>query len=635
VAPLDTAPSRVPWWRAWVPGRVAVAAVLSWLVAMTVGCLGVRAVDINPLTTRGALLPIAIGAVAGLILIGVATLWRSATLVGVTAGAYAAWVGVTIYSALLGTPYGYGFQRGDAGRMAALVTHFTATWHPTDAADPSLPPEYPPLYPMLLGRFAAVAGRSGWSVVGLSQVVLVPVAILAAFLLWQRLMPALPAFLAAATVTAGLAEPSKGNEIVSLAVFVPWVLASFWPPPTVKRLHPVVAGLIIGLLVPWSPNVLFLSVLGLAVVIVQAVVRTWRRPPERRAALVHVGITVIVGLVVASWYLVPLGRAYAGGRSEVVADLFLSGQLVTAPFSLAGSPSLLLYALQVLGLIGLVAGLRRSWWAEPMALLAAGILVFRAVMLVRFVNSGHTFMLLYVGGTLRYILCVAGVFTAYDVWAHQSWRYVRRVNTRALGLALTAGLVATLGFSGWQAWVPAPVGIKDNTASAGANAATGQAGYNTAMLAHAQPLPDDRRPRFAAPSLLPPFDSQRIARTVAGVLGPAARPATISANQQIFSSQDWPSWLPYDRTSSSALIQWDHRHALLTGIATKAGNADPAAMSTAMATAPYGGIRVLILKQTSTAWTFGDVSFTPSSFAGPQFAVTTGLPGGYVLVIRR
>ena len=39
--------------------------------------------------------------------------------------------------------------------MSALAMHFSTTWHPSDAADPALPPEYPPLYPMLVGRVAA------------------------------------------------------------------------------------------------------------------------------------------------------------------------------------------------------------------------------------------------------------------------------------------------------------------------------------------------------------------------------------------------------------------------------------------------------------------------------------------------
>ena len=52
-------------------------------------------------------------------------------------------------------------------------------------------------------------------------------AVVAAFLLWRRLVDDVPAFLASASVFVSMVEPSKANEILSLAVYLPWLLGTF------------------------------------------------------------------------------------------------------------------------------------------------------------------------------------------------------------------------------------------------------------------------------------------------------------------------------------------------------------------------------------------------------------------------
>jgi hypothetical protein len=155
----------VTWWRS---GRweVPTSAVLSWAVALLVGRLVVRRWDLDPMTSQGVVMPIALGALGGLLLLGAALLLRHharlrGAVVGVTAGAYSGWLGTTILAMLNGTPFGYGTLSGDAGRMSAMVMHYSTTWHGTDVSDPSLPAEYPPLYPMVLGRGAGRTGRAG------------------------------------------------------------------------------------------------------------------------------------------------------------------------------------------------------------------------------------------------------------------------------------------------------------------------------------------------------------------------------------------------------------------------------------------------------------------------------------------
>ena len=380
--------------------------------------------------------------------------------------------------------------------------------------------------------------------------------------------------------------------------------------------------MIIGLLVPWSPNMLFLSIFGVAAVIGYA----WWRSADRRQQLIDLAITAGVGILVASWYIVPLAIAYAGSNIEVVADTWLSGSLVDAPLSVVGTPSLLMTLLQVVGLLGVAVYLRRTWWAPPFALLLAGVLAFRAVMELRFVIGGHSFMLLYVAAQLRYVLCVAGLLTLAELWRSAVPRMVTRdVPVRVVGLVLAAVVVGTVGSTGWQAWAPAPRGLLDTETPPASPA------YNSATYAHAEPLPSGRKVRYPAPRQLPGLPVDRIVSFVHGSLGSRATPDTISDSQLLFSFHAWPNWLPSDRQSSSALTQWDYRHGLLKNVAT---NTDPAAMAEALRTIPYGPVDVLVLKAGTGGWYFGDIRFTPSAFTGPQFAVSRQLPHGYYVVVR-
>lgn len=43
---------------------------------------------------------------------------------------------------------------------------------------------------MIVGRVAALAGRQAWGLLGTAQALLISAAVLAAFLIWRRLVPA-------------------------------------------------------------------------------------------------------------------------------------------------------------------------------------------------------------------------------------------------------------------------------------------------------------------------------------------------------------------------------------------------------------------------------------------------------------
>ena len=89
-------------------------------------------------------------------------------------------------------------------------------------------------------------------------------------------------------------------------------------------MNPMLAGVIAGLMVPWFPNLLMLSILGVLVLVYYG----WRKSAERRAYLIRLAITSGVALVLSSWYVIPLLIAPARPHKWVVADLFQASSLV-------------------------------------------------------------------------------------------------------------------------------------------------------------------------------------------------------------------------------------------------------------------------------------------------------------------
>ena len=134
-------------------------------------------------------------------------------------------------------------------------------------------------------------------------------------------------------------------------VFVPWAVATFGEPPR-GRLHWLQAGLIGGLSIVLNWAFIIYGALG----ILALAVLTWRASPDRARYVRHVALTVVVALVVASWYLVPYaGWGLLHGSSQVD-DLFQGGGIQDSPLLfLSPTP---LGVLELIGVIGLdlVAG---------------------------------------------------------------------------------------------------------------------------------------------------------------------------------------------------------------------------------------------------------------------------------------
>jgi hypothetical protein len=601
-----------------------------WAAGLVVGRAVVRRWDLDPLTTQGVVMPVAVGALGGLVLVGVALAVRRRlelrrAMVGVTAGAYSAWLGTTILAVLNGTPFGYGTLLGDAGRMSAMVMHYSTTWQ-GDVSDPSLPAEYPPLYPMLLGRIAAWTGRDGWKLIGTSQAVLMSLSVLVAFLLWRRLVSDGTALLAASTLTLALTNPAKCNEVLALGVLVPWLLTTFAPPPGRRRMGAVASGVIAGLMVPWYPSLLMVSLLGVAAVMAWR----WWASDDRRDYLVHAVVTVVVGFVVASWYIVPLVAAYLQGEHQVVADLYLSTTLATTPLTMLYEGPPWLYWLSFVGLVGTVVMLRRAWWAPPIALLLAGIVVVRVLVLLRFVSNGHAFLLYYVPYVVRSLLLVAGVLVLVELWQHAMTRAATgrlRPPQRLTATLAVATALALTGSSAWSYLAARPLGMKDAAGGAGDGSPV-----NLATRAHADRLPSGAPVRYPAPDLASLFPATSVAHAVQATLGSDADPAVLSYDQRLFAFQPWGSYLPAVRTASSALIRWDDRLDLVRRLAAMTS---PREFAEASASTPFGPIDVFVLREKQGRWYFRDVAFSPEQFAAEAFTVTEGLPGRTVVAVRR
>ena len=257
----------------------------------------------DPFRLRVAMVPVVV-LVAGVIVVGVASRRLPADLAsGIGAGLFGGWVAFTLRTALHGTPFGFGGMGSDAGRLAAMANRYASTWHSSDGIVPSVPSNYPPLFPWLVGRTSALVHVPAWRLLGPAEAIALSFAVVAGYLLWRRLLPGPLALAVTLPVLLCFSLPEKAYEILALAVFVPWAVATFGDPPR-GRLHWLPAGLIGGLsiLLYWAFIVFgALGMLALAVL-------TWRASPDRARYVRHVALTVVVALVVASWYLIP----YAG-----------------------------------------------------------------------------------------------------------------------------------------------------------------------------------------------------------------------------------------------------------------------------------------------------------------------------------
>jgi len=607
----------------------SLAALIIWVVCLPVAFFAATLGPADPFLLKVAMIPVVV-LVVGVAVVGVASHWLSADLAsGIGAGLFGGWTAYTLRLALHGTPFGFDGMGGDAARMAAMANRYASTWHSSDGIVPSVPSHYPPLFPWLVGRTSALVHVPAWRLLGPAEAITLSFAVVAGYLLWRLMLSGPLALAVTLPVLLCFSLPEKAYEILALTIFIPWALATFGDPPR-GRLHWLPAGLIggLGIVLNWAFTIYgALGVLTLAVL-------TWRASPDRARYVRHLVLTVLVALVVASWYLVPyLGWGFLHG-SKQVDDLFQGGGIQDSPLLfLSPTP---LGVLELIGVTGLLWWRGRVWWGTPLLLLTASAYAYWLLGLAFFSLSGHTLLLQDTPRMIGPILAAAGVLTI----AEAAPAIVRKISVRTIPAGLPALalclLVTWTAITAWQGWMPG--GPPSTT---GLYQPAVSTTWNETTAAFATALPGGSY-SHAAPAGIHNawFPTDPIQKDVTSVLGPSAAPVTLSSSEVLFAYVNWPGFVAVSMGAAGTNTDWPARYAALRKLSRVTG---PAAFAAASARTAFGPVDVFILRRTSPArWTwqpidapYPAITFTPAQFSPDAFTVFTNLPGNYVLAVRQ
>jgi hypothetical protein len=608
----------------------SLAAFVIWVLCLPVAFGLATLGPANPFLLRVAMVPVVV-AIAGVIIVGIASRRLPADLAsGIGAGLFGGWVAFTLRLALHGTPYGFDGLAGDAGRMADMANRYASTWHSSDGIVPSVPSHYPPLFPWLVGRTSALINVPAWKLLGPAEAITLSFAVVAGYIIWRRLLPGPLALAVTLPVLLCFSLPEKAYEILALAVFVPWAIATFGDPPR-GRLHWLPAGLIGGLSVVLNWAFIIYGALG----IVALAVLTWRASPDRGRYVRHVVLTLIVALVVASWYLIPyLGWGFLHS-SKQVDDLFQGGGIQNSPLLfLTPSP---IGVLELIGVIGLLWYRGRVSWGKPLLLLTASAYAYWLLGLASFSLTGHTLLLQDTPRLIGPLLAAAGVLTI----VHTAPAIARRISVRSVPAGLPALalclLVVWTAVTAWQGWMPG-----GPTPTGGLFQPAVSTVWNESTAAFATPLPDGSYVHVAGERGIHDawFPTDPIKKDVTSVLGASATPVTLSVAEELFTFVNWPGYIPVSMGAAGTNTNWPARYEALQKLSRIT---DPAAFSAAAARTAFGPVDVLILDRTSpTRWTWSPIdapypvlTFTPAQFSPHAFTVFTDLPGNLVVAVRQ
>ncbi len=620
---VDAGPVR----RWWLDERLV--ALVTWVVGVGLAFLIVRVAKADPVSVRGSVMPVGVGAAVFAVLLLV--LWRfwgrfGPPLVGVLVGAYGAWVALVTKAALYGTKSSFGGNVGDAHRITAQAEKYATSWGSTDLFLPHTPSDYPPLYTWLTGRAAQVTGVPAWQLMQNTQILWMSATVIVVFVLWRHLVPAPLAAVVAMLSFVAYNNPIKPYEVIVLVVVTPWVLSTFGNPPR-GRMHWLPAGIVGGLIFLTYQGYLVFMALGVLALIWWS----WRGAEDRKAYLLYLLKVAVTAFVVMSWYFIPYVWATLHSSGSFSSDTYQSGIIATDPLPLHFFDANPVGVLQLAGLVGLVVFINRSWWARPLAALLIGTYAFYLLGSLRFVLTGHTMFYQYAIPSIVMIMLTAGVLAIAEGLALLATHRFGAAARRTVAV-LTVVLLAWTSLVAYRGWMPTTV---LNVASPKVGATAGR----PADLAHQESLPNLTRSFYAPPGGDPnAVPATQIQAEVARRYGADYIPMVLSADERLFAYLPWYGYIAQSPTASPALDRWADRAAELNRLAAIT---DPTAFATRAANTQFGPIDVFLLRRVTDAngvdtgrlmWR-KEVTFSPDQFSSTAFD-RVDLPNGFVLFIR-
>jgi hypothetical protein len=283
------------------------------------------------------------------------------------------------------------------------------------------------------------------------------------------------------------------------------------------------------------------------------------------------------------------------------------------------------------GLVGLVCLLGRAWWARPVLTVLVGTYAFVVLGWLRWALTGHNMFVHYAVRLIAAILIAAAVLTGWELLIRsRQWgaadRPLAPALRRAVALAAVA-LVAAQAVAQWRVWYPTMGG-----AGSHARVATLQGG-TMADVAHREPLPDGRLPRWAPRDGLTNWlDVDRIRDAMTARLGDRARPTLLTVDERVFAFLPWYQYLPKVAATAPTLAQYGAREAVVRSLAAQT---DPAAFADTAAATPFGPIDAFLLNSSpqGSLW-WRDVRFRAAQFDPARFD-RIDLPNGFVLFVAQ
>jgi Arabinofuranosyltransferase N terminal/Arabinofuranosyltransferase A C terminal len=620
--PADTPTPRSSLAERWRLTGPAFAACLTALVAVPVAFVGARVPEFpgggEGLRSLG--IPVVGGILAGLVIWLFAHRRPVAWLAGVAAGGLSAWVVLSLSTALRGTPFPFYGLIGDSGRIVAMATRYSVTPASSDMMIPGLPSEYPPLFPWVVGRAAALLNVDAWRIVGDFEILFTGFAVLAGFLLWQRLLPAWPALVTTAFAFMAFAVPVKAYETLALVVFLPWALLTFGNPPR-GRLHWLVSGVVAGLLVLAYYGWLVFGSLALLAL----GWRTLRAEENRRAFLLYLAKVVVVAFAVSSWYLVPLAHAKLTLGGAMVADLHGNPGMFSRmfPFLEITSPGVagFLAIAQLIGLLGLIFLRGKTWWATPLLIIVVGAYAYQLITAVYFIFTSHSMLSHYAPTIALAALSVAAPLTV----AHVGPRMLSRFSVEIPKVAVSGAVAVSVMFAGYSFCIDWMAG-------------TGGRFSDYTRRAFLEPYPDGTRLETGE-NQTPWFPVTPIQNAVERVLGTDHDAVVLSADERLFAYLPWYGYIGNDLWVSIA-----HTLERYAEVERVSRIHHPAELTEQTKRTRFGPIDVFVLKNTTDGWQcvfhrgYGVVplvvSFQRAQFDERDWEIVQ-VPEDYVVVIRK